>query len=119
MNNMIFLLLSLSLTYIQCSYYYTASGDDWGGKCMNGSAQSPIDIPASLFRDPQSTIYNPLLHGADISTKLEFNANLDFHASYGVIRNKTVDNSDPNTIKLYFEQGSLVLVDELGRVKIF
>ena len=119
MKSTILVILFSMTGLINAGYFYNVSGEDWSGKCLNGSAQSPIDIPASLFRDPKSAIYNPLLHGADVQTKLEFSTNLDFHASYGVIRNKTIDNTDPNTIKLYFEQGSLVLVDELDRIKIF
>ena len=81
--------------------------------------QSPIDIPAVLYRNRLAGVVNEVLHGDDIYTKIEFNRNLDFFASYGNIVNKTIANSDRTTIKVDFEKGSLVFVDEDDAITIF
>jgi len=90
-------------------------GEDWTGKCEKGVLQSPIDIPAHLFLDKSAvhTFLNDHLHGTDILVKLEYSSCLDFFASYSPFENKTIDFSDPNTIKIFHSSGSLVLLDEL------
>ena len=58
------ILLLLGLT--EANYYYFDSGKDWDGQCVNGTLQSPIDIPEDLFRNPLAEITDEQLHGLDI-----------------------------------------------------
>ncbi len=81
---------------------YLKNGDDWTGTCDTGLAQSPINI------DTQGTF--------------EVNNNLDFHAEYNVIANRTlVLTAQSKSVQINFVggAGSLVLTTPGDELKIY
>lgn len=91
---------------------YADEGRDWAeGSCATGLAQSPIDIPTTLF---------PAKIG--ISGKYAMNANFDYQAEYAVQTNKTItlnDHGKSVKIDLPGGVGNLVLTTAEGDVKIY
>eukprot|EP00347_Sterkiella_histriomuscorum_P011959 403370441 len=119
-QNLFCALLSLAaiLQFSEANYYFD-QGADWTGQCENGTLQSPIDIPELLFKEPYKGVSDPELHGNDIFSKIEWVPKMDFYADYGTFTNKTIQIADWSTIKVDYDQGSLVFLDENNILRIF
>ena len=65
-----------------------------------------------------SKITDQQLHGLDIENKIEWTRRLDYFASYANFDKKPITVADGNTIKVDFDKGSLVFMDENMMLRI-